>query len=58
MAKAAKVICRCRKVCTSFSDWEKHLKAKHPRWHKELESNGDLAEDKTVFREVRDRMNR
>lgn len=53
MVKAAKVICRCRKVCTSFSDWEKHLKAKHPRWHKELESNGELAEDKTVFREAR-----
>jgi hypothetical protein len=58
VTKSAKVVCRCGKVCQTFKEWEKHLKAKHPRWHKELESSGDLAEDKTVFREVRGRTNR
>lgn len=49
----AKVICRCRKVCRSMSDWERHLKKKHPKWYKELEGEGSLAEDRRVFREAR-----
>lgn len=53
MAKSAKVICRCGKVCPSMSEWDKHLKKKHPKWRQELEASGTIAEDREVFRKVR-----
>jgi hypothetical protein len=53
VVKAAKVVCRCGKVCRSFTEWDKHLKAKHPKWRAELEGGGDLADDRKVFRESR-----
>jgi len=36
-----------------MSEWEKHLKKKHPQWHRELEASGTLAEDREEFRKAR-----
>lgn len=50
VASKAKVVCRCGKVCGSFKEFDDHLTAKHPKWRKELELSGQLAEDRKVFR--------
>lgn len=49
------LVCRCGKKCYSFKEWERHLKTKHSKWHKELEGSGDLDEDRQVFRRERGR---
>jgi hypothetical protein len=53
MTRSVKVVCRCGKVCTSMRDWDQHLKKKHPKWRKQLEGEGSLAEDRQVFKETR-----
>lgn len=50
MARKAQVVCRCGKVCGSFKGFDDHLTAKHPKWRKELERSGQLAEDRKVLR--------
>ncbi len=52
MARSAKVVCRCGKVCGSFKEFDDHLTKRHPKWRKELELSGQLAEDREVFRKA------
>jgi len=52
------VICRCRKILTSFRDWQEHLRTRHPQLYHELKSDGTLAEDRAIFRESRERAGR
>lgn len=48
------VICRCRKMLTTFKDWVLHLKARHPKLYVELKADGTLAEDQAIFRKSRE----
>lgn len=47
------LVCRCGKKCSSYTEWDRHLKTKHPKWRKELEAGGDLADDRREFRKAR-----
>jgi len=48
------VLCRCRKVLTSYKDWVKHLRLQHPNLYKELKSDGTLEEDRSIFKKARE----
>jgi hypothetical protein len=50
---SCQVICRCRKVVTSFKDWVSHLRSRHPKLYAELKADGTLWEDQEVFRKAR-----
>lgn len=52
--KSCQVICRCRKVLTTFKDWVSHLRRRHPRLYAELKADGTLAEDQAIFRKSRE----
>ena len=47
------VKCRCGKVCTTFREWDAHLKARHPRLRREMMRDGTLEEDRLEFRKSR-----
>jgi hypothetical protein len=47
--KSCKVICRCRRVLTTFKAWVSHLRQRHPKLYAELKADGTLAEDQAVF---------
>lgn len=54
MRSSCQVVCRCRRVLTSFKDWVAHLKHRHPKLYNELKADGTLAEDQAVFRNSRE----
>lgn len=54
MKSSCQVICRCRRVLTSFRDWVSHLQRRHPRLYAELKADGTLAEDQAIFKKSRE----
>lgn len=54
MKSGCQVICRCKKVLTTFKDWVSHLRSRHPKLYAELKADGTLAEDQAVFRRARE----
>ena len=54
MKPSCQVICRCRKVVTSFKDWVSHLRKRHSKLYAELKADGTLAEDQAIFRRSRE----
>lgn len=54
MRSGCQVICRCKKVLTSFKDWVSHLRKRHPRLYAELKADGTLAADQAEFRRARE----
>lgn len=54
MKSSCKVICRCRRVLTTFRDWISHLRSRHPKLYAELKADGTLAEDQAIFRKSRE----
>lgn len=54
MKSSCQVICRCKKVLTSFKTWVSHLRRRHRKLYAELKADGTLAEDQAVFRRARE----
>lgn len=55
MISSCQVLCRCKKVLTTYRDWVTHLKTRHPKFYEELKADGTLAEDKAIFRQSLER---
>lgn len=43
------VICRCRKVVTTYRAWVSHLRSRHPRLYEQFRMDGTLEEDRLIF---------
>ncbi len=54
MKPSCQVICRCRKVITTFKAWVAHLRRRHRKLYAELKADGTLAEDQEIFRRARE----